>query len=130
LAVAGLLARSGRRRTGRGEPDGGGRRHAARGSGQAIDFDTIILLLGVMIVVANLLLRVFRFGGGTAGFAQDVASHIDDRPMIRGNLVTTSPFMTWGCVILLAVLSLLPTQGKARTSLPGLTIVTAIPAAS
>jgi VanZ family protein len=40
--------------------------------------------------------------------------------MILGDLVTTSlRFMTWGCVTLLAVLSLLPAQDMVRTSLPG-----------
>lgn len=40
--------------------------------------------------------------------------------MIRASLVTTSlRFLTWCCVVLLAVLSLLPAQAMVRTGLPG-----------
>jgi VanZ family protein len=39
---------------------------------------------------------------------------------MRASLVDTSlRVLTWGCVILLAVLSLLPTQAMVRTRLPG-----------
>jgi VanZ family protein len=39
---------------------------------------------------------------------------------MRDSLVDTSlRFLTWGCVILLAILSLLPDQQMVRTGLPG-----------
>jgi hypothetical protein len=45
---------------------------------------------------------------------------IDERLMIRVSLVTTSlRLLTWCCVILLAVLSLLPAQEMVRTGFPG-----------
>ena len=56
----------------------------------------------------------------TRGTGRPKYRPIDDHQMIRGDLVTTSlRFMTWGCVTLLAVLSLLHTQDMVRTSLPG-----------
>ena len=39
--------------------------------------------------------------------------------MRAGLLVTILRFLTWCCVILLAVLSLLPAQQMVRTGLPG-----------
>jgi VanZ family protein len=56
----------------------------------------------------------------TRGTGRPKYRPIDDHQMIRGDLVTTSlRFMTWGCVTILAVLSLLPAQHTVRTSLPG-----------
>jgi VanZ family protein len=45
---------------------------------------------------------------------------VDKRQPMRAGLVMTSlRVLTWCCVILLAVLSLLPTQAMVRTGLPG-----------
>jgi len=44
----------------------------------------------------------------------------DKRGPMRASLLDTSlRFLTWGCVILLAILSLLPDQQMVRTGLPG-----------
>jgi VanZ family protein len=44
----------------------------------------------------------------------------DNRGLMRASLMDTSlRVLTWCCVILLAVLSLLPTQAMVRTGLPG-----------
>jgi VanZ family protein len=44
----------------------------------------------------------------------------DKRGPMRASLVNTSlRVLTWGCVILLAILSLLPDQQMVRTGLPG-----------
>jgi VanZ family protein len=52
------------------------------------------------------------------GLARSVT--VDTRqPMHAGLLVTSLRVLTWCCVILLAVLSLLPTQAMVRTGLPG-----------
>jgi VanZ family protein len=52
------------------------------------------------------------------GLARSVA--VDKRQPMRASLLMTSlRFLTWCCVILLAVLSLLPTQAMVRTGLPG-----------
>jgi VanZ family protein len=45
---------------------------------------------------------------------------IDECPLMRTTLVlTTFRILTWCCIILLAVLSLLPAQDVVRTGLPG-----------
>jgi VanZ family protein len=45
---------------------------------------------------------------------------VDKRPPMRASLLVTSlRVLTWCCVILLAVLSLLPAQQMVRTGLPG-----------